>query len=131
MIQIRQLRLGSVEADLEPLDLAEPALGHGLLDTFAEVVRDLNKAMPLGWINTQHGASNAGVFVLAGGAVGAAARAELELAELEVSLHLSNLILEPVGCADVGSCGSCLAPLLKTASQLGLLSRTPVRMARR
>ncbi|WP_171052870.1 hypothetical protein [Streptomyces marianii] len=50
----------SVEADLESLDLAEPAVGAGLADAFSEVLDDLDEAWPLAGIHLEGGAANAG-----------------------------------------------------------------------
>lgn len=52
----------SVEADLESLDLAEPAVGAGLADAFSEV---LDEAWPLAWVNLEDRAADAGFSELA------------------------------------------------------------------
>lgn len=45
----------SIEADLEPLDLPEPAVGAGLADAFSEVLVDLDEAWPLAGIRPEDG----------------------------------------------------------------------------
>ncbi|WP_327321051.1 hypothetical protein [Streptomyces sp. NBC_01235] len=83
----------SVKADLEPLDLTEPAVGAGLADAFSEVLDDLDESGPLAWIDLEDGAANAGVFVLAGGPIGAPASPQGDLAQLEVLLEVAPLLL--------------------------------------
>ncbi|MER5341554.1 hypothetical protein [Streptomyces mirabilis] len=71
-----ELRHRSVEADLEPRDLTEPAVGADLADAFSEVLDDFDEAWPLIGIHLEGGASDAGVLVLAGGSVGSPAGAQ-------------------------------------------------------
>lgn len=77
--------LGGLEAGLESLDFTEPAVGSGLLDAFCEVVDDLDEVGACPGVDAEHGAADAGVFVFAGGAVGSAAVAEFEFADLGVA----------------------------------------------
>ncbi|MFJ9434861.1 hypothetical protein ACIRQY_35205 [Streptomyces sp. NPDC101490] len=60
-----QLGGGSVEADLEPFDLAEPAIAAGFADAFAEVVDDLDEPFSLARVDLQDGAADAGLSELA------------------------------------------------------------------
>ncbi|MDX3802226.1 hypothetical protein [Streptomyces sp. AK04-3B] len=48
----------SVQADLEPLDLAEPAVGAGLADAFWEILDGLDEAWPLMGIHLEDGAAD-------------------------------------------------------------------------
>ncbi|MCX4851679.1 hypothetical protein [Streptomyces sp. NBC_00893] len=54
-----------VEADLESLDLAEPAVGAGLGDALAQVLDDLDETWPLAAIHLENGAADAGFSELA------------------------------------------------------------------
>ncbi|MDT0425649.1 MULTISPECIES: hypothetical protein [Streptomyces] len=80
-----------VETDLESFDLAEPAVPAGFGDALAKVLDDLDEAGPLAGVHLENRAANAGVFVLAGGAIGAHAGAERDLAELKVLLEVVPL----------------------------------------
>lgn len=80
-----ELLVGGADADFESFDLAVPALLMGLSEAGVQVGEDLLEAVLLGWVGSEHGAADARVFVLAGGAVGAAADSELDLASLEVA----------------------------------------------
>src|SRR6266545_3464953 len=86
-----QLLLGGVEADLEPLDLAEPAPLVGLVEAVLQVGDDGQQAGLLEWVGVQHRAADAGVLVAAGGAVGPRAGAKLDLASGEVLLEFGPL----------------------------------------
>ncbi|MES9592304.1 hypothetical protein ACIQGT_39720 [Streptomyces sp. NPDC093108] len=55
-----QLGGSGVEADLEPFDLAEPAVAAGFADAFAEVVDDLDELFSLTRVDLQDGAADAG-----------------------------------------------------------------------
>ncbi|MEU2840926.1 hypothetical protein ABZ776_28170 [Streptomyces sp. NPDC007076] len=55
-----QLGGSGVEADLEPFDLAEPAVAAGFADAFAEVVDDLDEPFSLARVDLQDGAADAG-----------------------------------------------------------------------
>jgi hypothetical protein len=52
-VDLGELVLGAGEADLEALDLAEPAFAFGLGDAVVQVVPDLLKAGPLGGVRPQ------------------------------------------------------------------------------
>jgi hypothetical protein len=52
-VDLGELVLGAGEADLEALDLAEPALALGLGDPVVQVGADLLKAGPLGGVRSQ------------------------------------------------------------------------------
>jgi hypothetical protein len=75
----------SGEADLQAFDFAEPSLCAGFLDPGQEVVADVDESLALGWVGSQEGAAKAGMFVDAGGGVGAPAGAQRDLAVLEVA----------------------------------------------
>ena len=53
MVDLGELVVGAVEADLESLDLAEPALAFGLGDPVAEVVAYFLEAGLLGRVRPQ------------------------------------------------------------------------------
>ncbi|MFE7931870.1 hypothetical protein ACFU6S_24750 [Streptomyces sp. NPDC057456] len=53
-IQLGELVLGSGKADLEPFQLAQPALAFGLDDAGQEVVADLDQAAALVGLGTEH-----------------------------------------------------------------------------
>jgi hypothetical protein len=59
--------VGGGEADLESSGFAGPAFAFGFGDAGVEVVADLFQAVPLGGVDSQEGASDAGVLVDAGG----------------------------------------------------------------
>ncbi|MFE6398101.1 hypothetical protein [Streptomyces alboflavus] len=80
-----------MEADAEPLDLAEPALPFGFGDAGSEVVPDLHQPISLGRVGAEEGAADAGVFVEAVGAVGAGAGADGQFAALEVAKEVLPL----------------------------------------
>jgi len=52
-VDLGELVLGAGEADLEALDLAEPAFAFGLGDAVVQVVPDLLEAGPLGGVRPQ------------------------------------------------------------------------------
>lgn len=54
-IELGKFVLGAGEADLEALDLAEPAFPLGLGDAGDQVVADLHEPTPLGRIGAQEG----------------------------------------------------------------------------
>ena len=58
---------GGGEADLESFGFAGPAFAFGFGDAGVEVVADLLEAVPLGGVDAEEGASDAGVLVDAGG----------------------------------------------------------------
>jgi hypothetical protein len=80
--------VGGVEADLESFGFAGLALAFGFGDAGLEVVADLFEAVPLGGVDAEHGAADAGVLVEAVGGVGASAVAEGDAAALEVAEEL-------------------------------------------
>jgi hypothetical protein len=49
MVEQGEFVAGGFEADLEPLDLTEPAIGAGFVDAVAEVADDLFEPAALGW----------------------------------------------------------------------------------
>ena len=83
--------MGSGKAGFESLDLTEPAPTEGFGQPCGEVVGDLGEPIELCRVRAQHWAADAGMFVLAGSAVGATAGAELDLAPLEVPEELGPL----------------------------------------
>jgi hypothetical protein len=52
-VDLGELVLGAGEADLQALDLAEPALAFGLGDAVVQVVPDLLEPGPLGGVRPQ------------------------------------------------------------------------------
>src|SRR6266487_2875355 len=56
-----KLGAGRVEADLESLDFAEPAVGVGFVDAVGQISDDLDKAWPLSWVDPEHGSSGCGL----------------------------------------------------------------------
>jgi hypothetical protein len=68
-------------------DFTEPAFVLRSAPARLEVVFDLVEARHHFRINGEHGASQAGVLVLAGGSVGTGASSELDLALVEVFLE--------------------------------------------
>ncbi|WP_328741671.1 hypothetical protein OG436_04660 [Streptomyces caniferus] len=83
--ELAELLLGASQADPETFDLAEPAFRLGFGDSGDQVVADLDKPCPLGRVRSEERASDASVLVDAGGAVGAGAGADGELAAFEVT----------------------------------------------
>ena len=73
------------------MDFARPAAFFCLGDAFSQVLSDRVESSELGGVDAEDGTADAGVFVLAGGAVGAGAGAELDPAECEVLLELVPL----------------------------------------
>ena len=65
-VDLGELVLGAGEADLESLDLAEPAFAFSLGDPVVQVVADLLEPGPLGGIRPQERAPDARVFMDAG-----------------------------------------------------------------
>jgi hypothetical protein len=88
-----ELLFGAGEADFDALDLAEPALLLGLGEPSLEVLGDLDESVDLFRVRSQDGAADAGVFVLAGGSVGAAADAKFDLAFFEMGEELGPLLV--------------------------------------
>src|SRR5437763_124328 len=76
------------EADLKALDLAHPAVPSGFFDAGGEVVADVDEPGPLGRVGPQQGAAHTGVLVDAGGAEGAGAGPDGDLAPFEVAEEL-------------------------------------------
>jgi hypothetical protein len=50
LVHLGELGAGAGEADLEAFGFAEPAVGLGLGDAGDEVVADLDRAGPGGWV---------------------------------------------------------------------------------
>lgn len=80
------------EAFLEGGDLAEPDVVAGLGEPGLGVGGHLFEPSELGGVDAEEPAAGAGVFVDAGGAVGAVAVAEGDLAEQEVLFELGPLV---------------------------------------
>ena len=80
------------EAFFQGADFAEPLHAVGFVEALVGVGLDLQQSRDLGEVEAEHGAADAGVFVVAGGAVGAVAGAvagaEGDLAEVEVVAEL-------------------------------------------
>ena len=72
------------ESEVGAFDLADPALGFGVCSAGEEVGLQLREAGQHLGIDVQHRAADAGVLVLAEGAVGASAGTEFDLAAVEV-----------------------------------------------
>src|SRR5712691_11944327 len=87
-VDLGELVVGAGEADLESLDLAEPAFAFGFGDPGGEVDADFGDARPLGRVGPVHAAPQAAVLVDAGGSERAPARAGGDLAALEVAEEL-------------------------------------------
>ncbi|MEU6902771.1 hypothetical protein [Streptomyces virginiae] len=64
---LEALELGhrGVEADLESLNLAEPAVGAGIADAFAKILDDLDEAGLLPGVHLEDRAADAGFSELA------------------------------------------------------------------
>jgi hypothetical protein len=90
-IGLSEFVVGGGEADLESFGFAGPAFAFGFGDAGEEVVADFFEAVPLGGVDAQEGAADAGVLVDAAGAVGSAAVAEGDAAALEVTEELLPL----------------------------------------
>ena len=63
LVELGEFLAGAVEADLEPVDLAEPALLAGFGDAGVQVVADLDQPRALCGVRPQQRAAQAGVFV--------------------------------------------------------------------
>jgi hypothetical protein len=57
-IELAELLFGASQADLETLDLAEPAFRLGFGDSGDQVVADLGKPCPLGRVRSEERASD-------------------------------------------------------------------------
>jgi hypothetical protein len=91
------------QALLQAGDLAEPLHPLGLSQAPAGVGLDFQQPGLLGQVEAEQGAPDAGVFMLARCPIGPVAGAERDLAQAEISLHLSTLILDRVSrFADAG-----------------------------
>ncbi|GAA0920789.1 hypothetical protein GCM10009576_024930 [Streptomyces rhizosphaericus] len=64
-IELAELLFGASQADLETFDLAEPAFRLGLGNSGDQVVADLGKPCPLGWIRPEERASDTSLTELA------------------------------------------------------------------
>jgi hypothetical protein len=65
-VEAGKFSCGGVQADLEALDLAGPAVGAGLGYAVAQVVGDLDQAWACLWVDAQAGAADAGFSELWG-----------------------------------------------------------------
>jgi len=90
------------------LDFAEPAVQLGFLDAVSEVGDDLDQSGPGLGVQPHAWAAKAREFVFAGGAVGASALAEFELAELEVLVEFLPLLVGRLAVLGLGSEGPSL-----------------------
>ncbi|MEK8146663.1 hypothetical protein NKH18_51515 [Streptomyces sp. M10(2022)] len=61
--ELAELLLGASQADLETLDLAEPAFRLGFGDSGDQVVADLGKPCPLGRVRSEERASDTSVLM--------------------------------------------------------------------
>ena len=57
-VDLGELVVGAGEADLQPVDFAEPALAFGFGDAVVQVGADLLKPGALGWVRPQERASD-------------------------------------------------------------------------
>ncbi len=89
---LAELVFSAGKADLQALDLPDPALVVRLGDALLKVQSDLLEPVDLGGVGPEQGAADARVLVLAAGAVGAAAAAEADLAGDEVGFELLPLL---------------------------------------
>lgn len=92
------LALGAKEGEREvdALDLAEPILLVGPPKAREEVGFEFFEAVEHLRVDVEHRASDAGMFVLAGGTVGAPAGAEFDLSAVEVLLELVPFLVRRV-----------------------------------
>jgi hypothetical protein len=86
----------ALESTVDALDLAQPALGQGAFPPLLQGGLQFVQAGQRLRVNVQLRTPQASVLMLATRPIRAPAGAELDLAFVEVSLHLSNLILERV-----------------------------------
>jgi len=63
LVELREFLAGAGEADLQAVDLAEPALLAGFGDAGVQVVADLDQPWALCGVGAQQRAAQAGVFV--------------------------------------------------------------------
>lgn len=73
--------------------ISEPAFGVGSFETVEEIGLELVQAGEHLGVDVEHWAADAGVLMVAGGAVGAAAVGELDLAVVEVGLELGPFLV--------------------------------------
>ena len=66
-VGLDQFAGGGGEADFESFGFACPAFAFGLVDAGAQVVVDFLEAVPLGGVDAEERASDAGMLVDAGG----------------------------------------------------------------
>src|SRR6266536_3272424 len=92
-VELGELVVGAGEADLQSLDLAEPAFAFGLGDAGDEVVADLHQPVALGRVGPQQRASDASVLVDAGRAECPAAGPDRDLPAFEVAEELGPFLL--------------------------------------
>ena len=62
-VDLGELLLRGCEAGFEPFHIPKPAFAFGLRDAIDQVDADLFQAFALGWVRTEHGAADAGVFM--------------------------------------------------------------------
>jgi hypothetical protein len=84
---VGQLVLEEPEGEVDAFELAEPPFCFGELASGDEVGVNLVEALDQDRVNLKQGAADAGMFVLAGGGVGAPAVAEFDFAFIEVFLE--------------------------------------------
>ncbi|MGW7281643.1 hypothetical protein ACWGIV_25770 [Streptomyces sp. NPDC054844] len=83
-IELGELLLCAGEADLESFDLTKPSLLFCFGDSGDQVVADLDEAVSLSRIRSEHGASNTRVLVDAGSSECASADSDGQFASLEM-----------------------------------------------
>lgn len=98
------------EGEIDAFDLTDPALGFGACSAVEEIGFELREAVQHLGVDVEHRAADAGVFVLARGAVGTSAGAEFDLAAVEVLLEFVPLFGRGV---PVLALGPDLAPVLQ------------------
>ncbi|MEW2078912.1 hypothetical protein AB0941_35885 [Streptomyces sp. NPDC013433] len=97
------------QALLQPGDLTEPLHPLGLSsEALAGVGFDLQQPGFLSQVKAEHGASDAGMLVLAWGSVGSVAGAQSNLAEAEVVAEVSPFGVSWIPVLFAGTCGSAL-----------------------
>lgn len=124
------------QALLQSGDLTEPLHPLGLPETLTGVGLDLQQPGLLGQIQSEHGAPDAGVFMLARRSVGAVAGAEGDLAEAEVVTEILSLGVAGIAVLHAGTMGPALIDELPVVADdlLGIdrdvcLSRVEIEVA--
>ena len=84
-VDLGELVFGAGEAGFEAFDFTGPAFTVGFGDAGGQVVADLGEPVALGGVGPEYGASDAGMFVDAGGAERSSAGAGGDFAAFEVA----------------------------------------------